>query len=135
MVRDLHFPVEIVICPTMRESDGLAMSSRNTYLQPHERIAAPVLYRALTAAKDICENNSPNSISRTAMIEKAEEVLRSEPLISHIEYVSVASPIDMKELDTVEPHIGAVISAAVKCGTVRLIDNVLVGSANDIIFS
>jgi len=135
MVRDLHFPVEIIICPTMRESDGLAMSSRNTYLQPNERIAAPVLYRALSAAKDMCEKSSLDSILRTAIIEKAEEVLRSEPLISHIEYVSVASPIDMKELDTVEPHVGAVLSAAVRCGTVRLIDNVLVGPANDIIFS
>jgi pantoate--beta-alanine ligase len=133
MVRDLSMPVRIQVCPTLREADGLAMSSRNTYLQPSERPAAGVLYRALSAAKMVCEGGGgsvPTEVSRDAVIAAAKHVLQQEPLVTQIEYISVASPDNMRELPTVraKDH-GAVISAAVRLGSVRLIDNLLVGRA------
>eukprot|EP01041_Mallomonas_annulata_P000774 gene774-1486_t len=142
MVKDLHIPTEVIVCPTMRERDGLAMSSRNVYLTTQERAAASILYRALLAGKEYCEkndndnsNSNSNSIanetSREDIIKQIETVLHTQPLISHIEYISIASPINMKELATVGS--GAVLSAAVRCGNVRLIDNLLVGTAKAII--
>jgi len=129
MVRDLSMPVRIQVCPTLREADGLAMSSRNTYLQPSERPAAGVLYRALSAAKMVCEGGAVG-VSRDAVIDAAKHVLHQEPLVTQIEYISVASPDNMRELPIVRAEDqGAVISAAVRLGSVRLIDNLLVGRA------
>lgn len=136
MVEDLNMPVNIVVCPTMRESDGLAMSSRNVYLTSTERSIASVLYRALNAAKDICEDNNKLWIKRENIVSAAREVLLKEPMVSMIEYISVASHIDMAEILTYngDEANGVVISAAIRIGNVRLIDNVLVGKAvSDII--
>ncbi|WP_448592209.1 pantoate--beta-alanine ligase [Thermoflexus hugenholtzii] len=119
MVQDLNIPVEIVICPTVREPDGLAMSSRNTYLSPEERRAATVLFRALQAAKARYEAGERDA---ERLREAMREVIRAEPL-ARIDYVSVAHPETLQELEQVEGP--ALLSLAVYIGTTRLIDNIM----------
>ncbi len=117
MTTDLNLPVEIVICPTIREPDGLAMSSRNVYLQPEERRAATVLVRALREAQArFAAGERRGDMLRAAM----HAVLNAEPL-ARPEYVSVADLTDLHELDQVTS--GALASLAVRIGTTRLIDN------------
>jgi len=126
MVRDLDMAVEVVVCPTVRESDGLAMSSRNAYLKPAERQAATVLYRALCAAE---ARHASGERDAEALRETVRAVLATTPH-SGIDYVSVADPEALTELDRVGPD-GALLSLAVRFGATRLIDNlVLPGSAN-----
>jgi len=134
MVQDLNMPVNVTVCPTIRESDGLAMSSRNAYLHRIERPACSVLYKALSAAKAYCDQTQHTKfpVRREDIISTANAILRQEPLVTQIEYVSVASHADMTELSAYNAHsagAGAVISAAIRIGNVRLIDNVLVGQA------
>jgi pantoate--beta-alanine ligase len=119
MVQDLNIPVEIVICPTVREPDGLAMSSRNTYLNPEERRAATVLFQALQAAKARYEAGERDA---ERLREAMREVIRAEPL-ARIDYVSVAHPETLQELERVEGP--ALLSLAVYIGTTRLIDNLM----------
>lgn len=120
MVRDLNMPVEIVVCPTVREPDGLALSSRNAYLGPAERMAATVLYRALTTAQQrFAAGVRTGNALRTAM----REVLDAEPLAC-IDYVSAADPETLREVDAIGEH-GVLLSMAVRIGTTRLIDNML----------
>jgi pantoate--beta-alanine ligase len=119
MVRDLNFPLEIVVCPIVREPDGLAMSSRNVYLNPEERRAATVLYRALSAAKakyDAGERDA--EMLRAAM----SSTLAAEPLARE-EYVSAADPDTLAELERIDK--GVLLSMAVRLGKTRLIDNML----------
>ncbi len=117
MARDLNFPLEIVACPTVRESDGLAMSSRNTYLDPEERRAAAALYRALSAAQAAYHRGQRNAeILRAAM----RDALAAEAL-AKMEYVSAADPDTLLELDRVDGN--ALFSMAVRFGKTRLIDN------------
>ena len=117
MVRDLGFPLEVVVCPTVREPDGLALSSRNAYLDAEERRAATVLFRALCAARALYDGGERGGEAlRGAM--RAE--IHSEPLAKE-EYVSVADPGTLSELDRVED--GALLSLAVRIGRTRLIDN------------
>ena len=119
MARDLALPTEVIACPTVREADGLALSSRNVHLAPAERAAAPVLHRALLAAS-----------ARWASGERSGEVLRqtlgavlaAEPLAVP-EYVSVADALTLTELDQVDGS--ALLSLAVRFGSTRLIDNEL----------
>jgi pantoate--beta-alanine ligase len=132
MVDDLNIPVTVKALPTLREEDGLAMSSRNVYLNTKERIASGVLFKALQGAVDLCEEQS--IISTVEMISRTKMILSQEPLVSEVQYVSVASPYDMKELTTANVQDGAVVSAAIKVGSVRLIDNLLVGNAKNIIY-
>ncbi len=121
MVRDLNMLTQIVIAPTVREADGLAMSSRNSYLTPEQRAAATVLYRALTAARELLTSGERRGdVLRQIMA----EVLAREPL-ARPEYASVADPLTLRELTEVGPR-GALISLAVRVGAVRLIDNLLV---------
>jgi pantoate--beta-alanine ligase len=134
MVDDLNIPVIVKASPTLREADGLAMSSRNVYLNEKERVASSILVKALQAAVDTCELSSTGSTSSTEMIDAARNILAQEPLVSEIQYISVASPHDMSELSTANTQDGAVISAAIKVGSVRLIDNLLVGQAKKIIY-
>lgn len=123
MVRDLNFPIEVVICPTVREADGLAMSSRNSYLSPDERRAAPVLYRALQAAASAFHGGEREAGNLRRVM---QEVLNTEQLADP-EYVSVADPDSLQELaGDVER---ALLSMAVYIGTTRLIDNMLLGGA------
>jgi pantoate--beta-alanine ligase len=120
MVQDLNFPVELVICPTVREPDGLALSSRNSYLSPSERQAATVLYRALSAARDKFESGERDAESLRAVM---RSVLRSEPLATE-QYVSAADPVTFSELQRVETRV--LLLLAVRIGKARLIDNILI---------
>ncbi|ABY35416.1 MAG TPA: pantoate--beta-alanine ligase [Chloroflexus aurantiacus] len=118
MVRDLNLPVEIVIVPTVREPDGLALSSRNVYLNAEQRAAAPVLYRALrTAAERYAAGERDAETLRAVM----RSVLAGEPL-ARPDYVSVAHPLTLRELDRIGAD-GALLSMAVRFDQVRLIDN------------
>lgn len=119
VVRDLNVPVAVVPCPTLREPDGLAMSSRNVYLSPEERRAAPVLYRALTAAEGRwLAGERDGEALRGAM----RAVLAGEPL-ARPDYVSVADPDTLRELDSVTGP--ALASLALRLGRTRLIDNLV----------
>jgi pantoate--beta-alanine ligase len=119
MVRDLNFPLEIVVCPLIREANGLAMSSRNTYLNQEERQAATVLFRALAAAKSAYQDGQRDADTlRDIMIQQLER----QPL-AKMQYVSVAHPNTLEELSTVESD--ALFSMAVYIGKTRLIDNFL----------
>ena len=121
MVIDLNFPLEMVICPTTREADGLAMSSRNKYLNEAERKGATVLFRALRAAKALYEGGERNA---EALRGKMKEVLASEPL-AQMQYVSCADYDTLQELDAVTGK--ALLSMAVYFGKTRLIDNFVLG--------
>jgi pantoate--beta-alanine ligase len=121
MATDLNVPVEIVACATVREADGLAMSSRNAYLSPDERRVAPVLYRALTTARDrFATGERRGDELRRAM----RQALAAEPAV-HVDYASVADPVTMAELVQVTGQ--ALLSLAVRIGQTRLIDNLVVG--------
>jgi pantoate--beta-alanine ligase len=120
MVSDLNFPVEIVVCPTVRERDGLAMSSRNAYLNPAERKAAGVLYRALCVAK---EKYDQGERSAEALRAAMRSVVRSEPLADE-QYISAADPKTLYELQSIDKSV--LLSLAVKIGKARLIDNILI---------
>ncbi len=120
MAADLNFPLAIVVCPTVREPDGLALSSRNVYLTAEERSAAKVLYRALSAAKARYDSGEREAdVLRAAM----SSTLAAEPLARE-EYVSVADPETLAEL--VQLDQGALFSLAVRIGKTRLIDNFIV---------
>mmetsp|Transcript_11862 Transcript_11862/g.16256 ORF Transcript_11862/g.16256 Transcript_11862/m.16256 type:complete len:323 (-) Transcript_11862:106-1074(-) len=129
MVSDLNMPVNVNVIETIREESGLAMSSRNAYLNEKERNAAVILFQALSEGKALFSNSKdiPCEVIRL----KIEAILKKEPLVTQIEYISIANPMDMTELEVCKA--GAVISAAIRVGNVRLIDNVLVGSAESII--
>ena len=121
MTRDLNFPIEIVVCPIVREPDGLAMSSRNVYLDSEQRKAATVLSRALEAAKEKYESGVRDA--EKIRIEM-KEVLASEPL-AEVQYVSCADYDTLEELETVNGK--TLLSMAVFIGKTRLIDNVVLG--------
>jgi pantoate--beta-alanine ligase len=121
MTRDLDFPIEVVQCPTVREADGLALSSRNVYLRPEERRAAPVLFQALSAAAKAFEAGEREAgVLRSVM----QQTLDREPLVRP-QYVSVADPESLDELSGQVTR--ALMSLAVHVGTTRLIDNLMVG--------
>jgi pantoate--beta-alanine ligase len=121
MVRDLDVPVEVHGCPTVREADGLAMSSRNVYLGPDERRAAPALHRALAAGRDRWAAGERDA---EALRQAMRSVLAAEPLV-RVDYVSVADATTCQELETVEGP--ALLSLAATLGKARLIDNLTVG--------
>ena len=117
MVHDLNMNLNIVVIPTVREPDGLAMSSRNAYLGPEERVAARVLYRALTRARDMCHEGC---LDVALVRERMAEVIRTEPLASR-DYATVVAPGSFEELESLAGPALAVI--AVRIGSTRLIDN------------
>ena len=121
MTRDLNFPIEIVVCPIVREPDGLAMSSRNVYLDPEQRKAATVLSRSLRAAKEAYEKGERDAEKLRG---KMKEVLAGEPL-AEVQYVSCADYDTLEELETVTGK--ALLSMAVFMGKTRLIDNEVLG--------
>ena len=121
MVRDLNMPIEIVTSPIVRERDGLAMSSRNSYLNEAERQAALVLSKALAAAQSVYEKGERNAnMLRGTM----EEIINAEPL-ARLEYVSCADYDSLEELDFLSGK--SLLSMAVYIGTTRLIDNLVLG--------
>jgi pantoate--beta-alanine ligase len=121
MTTDLDFPIEIVICATTREHDGLAMSSRNIYLNPEERKAATVLFRALTAARLAYEAGEQGA---ERLRQVMREVISAEPL-ARPQYISCANYDTLQELDVV--HTRALLSMAVYLGKTKLIDNIVLG--------
>ena len=116
---DLNLGAEIVVCPTVREPDGLALSSRNKYLGPSEREAATVLYRSLKLAEDLAASDA-NEIRR-----RMRDLIDDEPL-AEVDYVSVADAETLEELAVIDRP--ALVSVAVNIGRTRLIDNILVHS-------
>lgn len=118
MVRDLNFPVEIVACPIVRERDGLAMSSRNAYLNPVERKQALVLSRAL---REIEKQFLEGERAAKELISVGKEVLAGEPAV-RLDYLEIVNP---DSLDQVEEASGALTAIAAFVGTTRLIDNVV----------
>ena len=114
MVEDLAWPVTIEVCPTVREEDGLAVSSRNAYLSPEERVQAPALYRALLAGRSAwLERASPHDCAASM-----REVLDNEPLVV-ADYAAVVDPVTFSQV-----HGGrALLIVAARLGRTRLIDN------------
>jgi pantoate--beta-alanine ligase len=121
MVKDLNFPLDIVVCPIVREKDGLAMSSRNGYLNPQEREAATALFKALKKAESAFENLS---LGAEDLRQIMADTIKSEPL-AQVQYVSCANPDTLAELSG--PINRALLSTAVVIGETRLIDNSLIG--------
>ena len=121
MVKDLDLPIQIVVCPTMRERDGLAMSSRNTYLDDEQRQAAPVLYRALCAAKDAFDQGERDGYTLRAIMHR---IIEAEPQ-AKLDYVSAADATTLQETSTIDESRGLLLSMAVRVGKPRLIDNFL----------
>ena len=122
LIRDLNLGIDLVVVPTVRDIDGLALSSRNAYLTPEQRAAAPVLYRALQQAEQLFAAGIRDAES---LRREVCRVLAEEPLIDGIDYLSVAAADTLEERDTISGR--AMVSAAVRFGTTRLIDNVVVG--------
>lgn len=119
MARDLNFPVEVLVAPTVRDVDGLALSSRNAYLSPAQRTAALVVFRALSAAAArFAAGDRDGAVLRAAMA----TTLATEPA-AETEYVSIADPDTLEEQDRTGPRVLA--SLAVRIGQTRLIDNFL----------
>lgn len=119
MVADLHFPVEIVVGPTVREVDGLAMSSRNVFLDPKQRMEASFLYQSLCLAKTMFVEGEGDS----------EKILSAMEKLIHktsgmIEYISITNPQTLEDVRIVKK--GTLISLAVRFGSTRLIDNIIV---------
>ncbi len=121
MTRDLNYPIEIVVCPIIREPDGLAMSSRNTYLDSKQRQAAIVLFRALTQARKSFENGNRDAESLRKIVKSVIE----EEALAQVQYVSCADYDTLTELDTINRK--ALLSLAVYFGKTRLIDNFILG--------
>ena len=127
MVDDMNIDVTIQVESTVREIDGLAMSSRNAYLSPAERAAAPIIYQSLSAARDVFDGlvEGHDSVPAQALEEIVRSKLSLEPLVSDIQYVAIDDKLTMLPLATVQKEAGAVVSIACKIGHVRLIDNVI----------
>ena len=117
MVKDLNFPIDIVVCPIVREPDGLALSSRNIYLNPEERQAATVLFLSLNAARSAYDSGERAADKLRSLV---REKVASEPL-ARLQYVSCADYDTLEELETVSRK--ALLSMAVYFGKTRLIDN------------
>jgi pantoate--beta-alanine ligase len=119
MIRDLDFPIRLVVGETVREADGLAMSSRNAYLSSEDRLVAAALPRALFAARDAAANGERDA---GALAENVRRQLEEAGL--RVDYVQLVDADTMRPLELALP--GAAIAAAVRVGKTRLIDNVLV---------
>jgi pantoate--beta-alanine ligase len=112
--------LDVVVVSTVRDSDGLALSSRNVYLTPEQRRAAPVIYRALCAASRLWDDGVKDGDRLRAQV---LATLHQEPLLDGIDYVSVADAETLEELDQVQGR--AMVSVAVRLGQTRLIDNII----------
>jgi len=129
MVADLNMNLEVVVCPTVREPDGLAMSSRNTYLTPEQRQAAVVLYQSLKLAGQLWDNGERDAarIRREMKLLIEQLLIERRPIdqqaLGEIDYISVADPETLEELDTIAS--AALVSLVVRFGRTRLLDNVV----------
>lgn len=120
MIEDLNFDTELIVCPTIREEDGLAMSSRNKYLNEKERESARVIYKALLEGERLLKEGV-HPVDTTEMI---KAILKSEHLITEIQYAGVFDPITLDEVK--EKKDKYLIAIALKIGNTRLIDNILI---------
>jgi pantoate--beta-alanine ligase len=119
MVKDLHMSVEVLGMPTVREADGLAMSSRNTYLLPDERKAALSLYRSLQRAKELLQKGEQKT---ERILREINGILRSESLV-RIDYVQICDAHTLEDVDRIEGDV--VVALAAYLGKTRLIDNIV----------
>lgn len=121
IVDDLNMDLKIVVCPTQREADGLAMSSRNAYLNSEERRAAAVIYRALLSATELIKSGHSDvmAVKRTMY-----DMLKAEPLVSEIQYAGVYDTDTLMELNELKKQ--NLLAIALKIGATRLIDNIVV---------
>jgi pantoate--beta-alanine ligase len=120
MAKDLNFDTDIIVCPTAREHDGLAMSSRNVYLNKEHRSAARVLYQCLNNASASARNGITSGKKISEMM---RQTLLAEPLISQIDYASAYDPETLEEVDEIKDD--TLFAVAVRVGDTRLIDNIL----------
>ena len=125
MVADLNLPLEIVVCPTVREPDGLAMSSRNQYLSPQERKEATVIYRSLQRSAELIRGGE-TAVAR--ITEQMREVLRQVPAL-RIEYVSIVDGASLENLPRVQGKV--LVAVAGRLGSTRLIDNIVVDATTE----
>jgi len=121
MVKDLDMDIDIVLCPTIRERDGLAMSSRNAYLNEAQRAAAPVVFRCLSEASGLIKSGI---IDATHIQRIMQERILAEPAVSGVDYMGIYDPVTLNVLSEVRDEV--LLAAAVKIGRTRLIDNILV---------
>ena len=119
MVQDMNFDIQIVGAPIVREPDGLAMSSRNTYLTPEQRISALSLSQSLQNARRLVESGEKDAAN---IIEAASELINSHPEAA-IDYIAVSDPETLDDVKTIEQPV--LMALAVKVGTTRLIDNMI----------
>jgi pantoate--beta-alanine ligase len=123
LIRDFHFPIELVAVPTVREEDGLAKSSRNVYLSPEERKEAPTLYQALMQAKAAVENGERNAEKICALVKQYIQTHTH----AEIDYVEIYSYPDLKPIETLAGKV--IIAVAVRFANARLIDNIILDIA------
>jgi pantoate--beta-alanine ligase len=127
LVRDLDIGVDVVVCPTVREQDGLAMSSRNTYLSEEQRKAATVIYECLREASDLVKSGIVDGIFIKGFM---QERILNVPGISSVDYAGVYNPETMIEMSEINGDI--LLAIALKIGNTRLIDNMLVTGLHNI---
>jgi pantoate--beta-alanine ligase len=120
MVCDLNLPVEIAVCPIVREPDGLAMSSRNAYLDPEERKKALVLHRSLVRVQELIDEGES---SAGVLASKAREEFSAEPSV-RLDYCEIVNPDTLDPIQDISK--GALIAVAAYVGSTRLIDNLLI---------
>jgi pantoate--beta-alanine ligase len=121
LVKDLDMDIDVVVCPTIRERDGLAMSSRNTYLDPVQRAASAIVYRCLREASELVRSGIINVGHVKAVM---KETILSEPAVETVDYAGVYDPESLDEPYEIKESV--VLAVAVKIGGTRLIDNMLV---------
>jgi pantoate--beta-alanine ligase len=119
MVRDLNMDIDIILLPTVREHDGLAMSSRNSFLSTEERKVAPVLYRALIMASEMVKNGEKNT---RKIYSEMKRMIENESLVV-IDYIAITDPENLRDISVIEGK--TLIALAVRIGDTRLIDNIL----------
>lgn len=123
MIKDLNFDLDIIVCPTIREYDGLAISSRNLYLDEKQRKAASVIYRCLSKASDSIKSG----MIKTELIKELMiRTISEEASTAEIDYASVYDPETLDEINDIKGDV--LIAVAVRLGNTRLIDNILVNS-------
>ena len=120
MVRDLDMDVDVIVCPTIREHDGLALSSRNAYLDEGQRKAATVLYKCLTEASELINSGIIDAVHIKGVM---RERFLNEPSVSAVEYCGIYDPDSLEEMAEIKGDV--LLAVAVKIGTTRLIDNIL----------
>lgn len=121
LIKDLNINVKLTVCPTVREKDGLAISSRNSYLNSRQRRAATVLYRTLLSISQAIKAGDSNLIVAK---EEMNNMLKAEPLISEIQYAGIYSPDTLDEIFELEKE--NLLATSVRIGDIRLIDNMIV---------